>query len=83
MGRMMIESLANGRDGCMHGCFGFTRIKEEQHAARIFGDPYGNIAMIGDSYQDDIGTSGGIRMATSPCLEYSHRDESPGRTVRI
>ena len=29
MGRMMIESLANGRDGCMHGCFGFTRIIEE------------------------------------------------------
>ena len=62
MGRMMIESLANGRDGCMHGCFGFTRIKEEKHA-RTFSGPAGvpssNTAMIGDSYQDDFGTGGG------------------------
>ena len=46
------------------------------------GDPYGNIAMIGGSYQHDFGTSGRIPMAIlSPELEHSYRDESPGRMV--
>ena len=50
MGRMMIESLANGRDGCMHGCFGFTRIKERSMPVRFsgpVGDPNSNITHLG------------------------------------